>query len=259
MRAPAILGAAMPFRVLIVDNAVHRFLFKPAQHWKAALRDVPVDVVNAPSGSALPELAGYSHVLLTGSEASVLRPAPWLQRECELVRDAEARGIPLLGSCFGLQVLVYAISSPAAIRRSPTPEVGWISVDIVESDELLAGVPRPWHVFTFHLDEVADAPPPWRVLARSERCAAHALRYGDQRIWGIQGHPEISGRAVGFLARRYLSARGSRSGGVIGGHRRHAAREATVDAIARSFLAAGEPSRGTAGTAGTRSSPSIRS
>ena len=49
-------------------------------------------------------------------------------------------------------------------------------------------------------------PEPWRVLARSDRCAVHVMRYGDEPVWGIQAHPEVTpeqGRVLleGFIVK----------------------------------------------------------
>lgn len=223
-------------RVLILDNAVHRFLFKPPWHWKAALGAVPVDVVNVPSGRRIPPLDEYTHLILTGSEASVLEPKPWFDAEAKAIREATERGLPMLGSCFGHQMLVHALSGPERLRRSETPEVGWIEVDVFERDELLADVPRPWHVFSFHLDEVVAPSPPWRVLARSDRCAVHAVRYGDRPIWGIQPHPEISERKAEFFARLYLLVYGGAGRETVSGLRRPEPRDRAIHGIVQRFL-----------------------
>ena len=59
-------------------------------------------------------------------------------------------------------------------------------------DPLLEGLPRPFHVFASHFDEVRDPPAPWRVLARSEACAVQVMRFGEAPVWGIQPHPEMT-------------------------------------------------------------------
>lgn len=181
----------MRARLLMLDNAVHRLVFRPPWHWKPYLRAASVDVVNVPSGRPIPPLDGYTHVLVTGSEASILRPTSWFEREADLIREAVDRGLPVLASCFGHQMLVYALSGPEHLVRSPKPEIGWIALDVLEEDDLLADAPNPWHVFSYHFDEVGDPPSPWRVLARSRDCPTHIIRYGDRPIWGIQAHPEL--------------------------------------------------------------------
>ncbi len=192
--------------VLIVDNAIHRLLFKPSWHWKAHLRGIDTTSVNVPSGGPLPTLEPFTHVLLTGSEASILHPKPWFEAEARLIRDAVDQGLPILGSCFGHQMLVRALSGSEHLKRSDPPEVGWARIERIEADPLFDGLPDPWSTFVFHFDEAADPPPPWRKLGRTEHCDTHVLRYGDRPVWGIQAHPEISSRKARFFLRLILVA-----------------------------------------------------
>ncbi len=180
--------------VLLVDNAVHRFLFKPTWHWKAYLPNVSVHVVNVPSGRAVPALEAFTHIILTGSEASILEHKPWFSTEVDLIRRAVALGIPMLGSCFGHQMLVYALSGAEWVRASNPPEVGWAEIEMLGRDELFQDLPNPWRTFVYHFDEVFDPPVPWVRLGRSTHCDTHVLRYGRSPVWGIQAHPEISTR-----------------------------------------------------------------
>jgi len=191
--------------LLIVDNAVHRFLFKPSWHWRAHLQGVAARVINLPSGASIGPLDEVSHILLTGSEASILSAKGWFDREANLIRDAVQRGIPILGSCFGHQMLVYALSGEEYLQPSAPPEVGWAQVEMTESDVLFDGLPNPWSTFVYHFDEVIDPPSPWRKLGKTCHCDTHVLRYGDRPVWGIQPHPEISsGKSCFFLCATLL-------------------------------------------------------
>ena len=156
--------------------------------------------MNVPSEKAIPPLDRFSHVILTGSEASILEPKPWFEVESKLIRDAVDRRIPILGSCFGHEMLVYALSGPECLHAADPPEVGWAEIEMVESDPLFDGLPNPWSTFVYHFGEVVDPPAPWRKLGRTRHCDTHVLRYGDRPVWGIQAHPEISsGKARLFL------------------------------------------------------------
>jgi len=187
--------------VLILDNSKYPLLFHEDRSWRPFLRDADVTVVNVPSGKRIPPLEEFTHVLVSGSDASILEPRAWRESEAQAVRDAAAVGIPILGSCFGHQMLVYALSGSDHLRRSPVPEVGWITLEKLGDDELLRDAPNPWHTFSFHFDEAFDLPEPWRILARSAACPTQIIRYGDRPIWGIQGHPEMSpGKARAILA-----------------------------------------------------------
>ncbi|MEW5825831.1 MAG: type 1 glutamine amidotransferase [Candidatus Bipolaricaulota bacterium] len=192
-------------RILVVDNSLYPHLFPLARRWARALAEHgDVEILRAPQATSLPEIRQFTHLVLTGSEASVLRPTPWMQREAEMLRAARDTDTRVLGSCFGHELLVWALSGPRYLARAARPEVGRISVELREQDELLSGLPNPWSVFAFHLVEVVDPPSPWRVLATSRRCATHVLRYGRAPIWGVQAHPEITRRSSEFAMRSHL-------------------------------------------------------
>ena len=182
----------MKKRILVLDNATDRTVYHPVEEWARAFGKVPFDAVHVPSDASIPSLGGYTHVLLTGSEASLLVPEPWFDVEADVVRDAADRGTAVFGSCFGHQMLAWALSGPDSVRRAPIPELGWVAVNIIASDPLVSGLPTPWHSFSAHLDEVVHPPEPWRILAANEACAVQAMRYGDRPVWGIQPHPETT-------------------------------------------------------------------
>jgi GMP synthase-like glutamine amidotransferase len=196
----------MNTRILIVDGSVFPDIYRPTEHWRALAGEVPCDSVHLPSGEAPPDLGAYTHIIITGSERSVVDWEPWYAVEADIIERAVRARKPVLASCFGHQMLARTLSGDRHVRRSETPEFGWASVDLVADDPLFAGLPSPFHVFVSHFDEVCDPPAPWLVLARNGDCAVHAMRYGELPVWGIQAHPEITpaeGRALleGFLVK----------------------------------------------------------
>ncbi len=178
-------------RVLILDGSIYPQIYRPSDQFSCLCEPVPCDAVHLPSGEPVPDLSAYSHVIVTGSEASIVEHAPWYDVEAEAVREAVERRLPVLGSCFGHQMLAWALSGPRHVRRSPTPSVGWVEVQVVGNDPLMDAVPRSWNVFAFHFDEVYRPPAPFRILARTDLHPVHVMRYGDLPVWGIQAHPEI--------------------------------------------------------------------
>ena len=158
-------------RLLIVDLSVNPAIYRPVDHWRRHVEalGVPVDVCRPPDGDVPADLALYSHAILTGSEASILADTEWIVRACELTRALDARKVRLLGSCFGHQMLARALSGLAFVRRTPTPEFGWVEVRKTGSgarDPLTAALPDRCHVYTSHFDEVWPLPPGWRVWPR---------------------------------------------------------------------------------------------
>jgi len=133
----------------------------------------------------------YTHIILTGSEASILERARWVEEEAELVSEAAEKGIPILGSCYGHQLLALALGDPSHLRRSEHPEVGWISVKIKKNDDLLG---KRGEVFTFssHFDEVVRLGEGFDLLASSQHCQIQAFRLRNKPVWGLQIHPEMN-------------------------------------------------------------------
>ena len=227
----------MDARVLIVNNSIHRLLFRPAWHWKVHLPDVDTQVADASTGHPLPSTADFSHVLLTGSEASILEPKPWFKNEVQLIREAVEHDIPILGSCFGHQMLVYALSGSEYLTQSNPPEVGWADVEMTGNDELFEDLPNPWRTFVYHFDEAINPPAPWVKLGRTQHCDTHVLRYGDHRVWGIQAHPEISSRKARFFIRATMLMGRKSTGHLLKALRNMPPPSDTADRLVRAFLA----------------------
>ncbi|MCX6573321.1 MAG: type 1 glutamine amidotransferase [Candidatus Aminicenantes bacterium] len=173
----------------IVDNSVIPEIYRPVEHWSRHL-DVPWQAFTAREGS-LPDPAAFSHIILTGSEASILEREPWVDAEAAMVREAVAAGPAVLGSCWGHQLIAFALAGDGHVRRAARPEIGWIPIRLERSSALLGPAGTSAFTFSSHYDEVFDLPAGFGVLASSEGCAVQAFRVGDKPVWGLQCHPEI--------------------------------------------------------------------
>lgn len=67
-----------------------------------------------------------------------------------------------------------------------------MTVEIVDHDEILAGYPDTIRVWASHADEVSVVPEGFRVLASSSICRVEAIASVEEKIFGIQWHPEVS-------------------------------------------------------------------
>lgn len=191
-------ATSMKKRILILGNSIDREVLRPVEEWSRYFGKVPFDAVQLPADEPVPALDRYTHILLTGSDASLGTSETWFDVEADVVRDAVDRGLCVLGSGFGHQMLAWTLSGPDSVRRSRIPELGWVAIDIVRTDSLLANLPNPWHAYTSHTDEVVLPPDPWRVLASNGACSVQAMRYGDRPVWGIQPHPETTPEEAKF-------------------------------------------------------------
>jgi len=125
--------------------------------------------------------------LVTGSRASVHENPDWLSRLQGLVREIDDRGMPLLGVCFGHQLIHSALGGRT--ERSPH---GWnLGAYPVRCEAEFAGRAKgdPLNLYAVHQDHVVSPAPGFERLASSPRCAWYASRRG--RTLTVQGHPEF--------------------------------------------------------------------
>jgi GMP synthase (glutamine-hydrolysing) len=139
-----------------------------------------------PLGGAPQPAASYGAIMVFGGSMHPDQDA----REEELLRDALASEVPVVGVCLGAQML--ARSAGAWVGPAPQPEIGWFEIELTpegRGDPVLGVLPLrtdafQWHSYTFGLPERGTE------LARSALCS-QAFRVGD-RAWGLQFHAEVT-------------------------------------------------------------------
>jgi GMP synthase (glutamine-hydrolysing) len=141
-------------------------------------------------------------VIITGSAVSVTERAPWMIRTEAWLRARIEEGMPVLGICFGHQLLAQALGG-RVVKNNAGREIGTVKCTRCDDDDpLFRGLPRDLTVNATHVDTVHDLPAGARTLASTklERYAAFAVK---THVWGVQFHPEIDGD----IMRGYVDAR----------------------------------------------------
>src|SRR5262249_54178961 len=140
-------------------------------------------------------------IIITGSISSVTERAPWMLRAEAYIREIAAAETPLLGICFGHQLMAQALGGE--VQKNPRGrEMGTVELSVADDDPLFDGLPRSIPVNATHVDSAVTLPPGARVLARTA-LEDHAVVAFGPAARGVQLHPEIDGAVM----RGYIGVR----------------------------------------------------
>ncbi len=157
----------------------------------AATRGIAVAVHRTDLDGERPELDGQPFIASLGSNNSPAhRDVPAVAEELDYISRAVARNIPVLGLCYGGQVLATVLGG--TVQPAPEPELGWHPVQSAAPEVVPGGPWLQWHYDRF------TVPPGAEELARSPR-APQAFRSGPHL--GVQFHPESTIEIVQGWAR----------------------------------------------------------
>lgn len=162
------------------------------------------ETVALPDGAPLPAPGDCEAVLITGSPFGVYESTPWMDPLREFIREAYREERPMVGVCFGHQVIADALGG--VVRKS---EKGWgigrHTYDILSARPWMSGAGAALSLAVSHQDQVIEPPKGATTLARSAHTEHAMLAYEGAPVISLQGHPEFSNEFVGAL---YSARRG---------------------------------------------------
>jgi GMP synthase (glutamine-hydrolysing) len=168
--------------------------------WVAAGLELPQDelrVVAAFAGEAPPAVDEVAAVVVTGSHAMVTERQGWSERLAVWLARVVAGGVPVLGICYGHQLLSHALGG--AVGDHPGGgEFGTVEVRLqpaAADDPLFAGLPMAFPAQVFHRQGVLELPAGAQPLAFSRHEPHQAVRFAP-RAWGLQFHPEFDAEVM---------------------------------------------------------------
>ncbi len=142
--------------------------------------------------NATPSLDGYFGLIVLGGPMGAYEGEKYshINVEMALIEEAFKKNIPVLGICFGAQLMAHVLG--ANVRRHREREFGWHDVsltDIGQKDPLLKNFSKSEKIFQLHSDTF-DIPKSAEHLASSKICPGQAFRYGE-KAYGLQFHLEV--------------------------------------------------------------------
>ncbi|MEJ2471778.1 MAG: glutamine amidotransferase [Desulfuromonadales bacterium] len=165
--------------------------------------DEQVGVIAAYRGEPLPPPAHCSGIVITGAHCMVTDDLPWSLAIEAWIPKVLAHKVPLLGICYGHQLLGRAMGGTVA-DHPKGKEVGTFPINLQpasQQDPLFGALPDHFPVHTSHTQSVITLPPGAVLLAANAFEPHHAMRIGSC-AWGVQFHPEYDTQ----VARDYILA-----------------------------------------------------
>ncbi len=190
---------------------------EPAQWFTAALDKQlnEVTIVHPAQGDDLPDLNSFDVAIVTGSWAMVTDKEDWSERTAQWIRTMVAADNPLLGVCYGHQLIAHAMGGKVDYNPNGY-EQGTFAINLNDAgkkDALLGDLPAQFMAHLSHAQSVVQAPACATILGSSAKDPHQILRYGTN-VLSFQFHPEFTKKIVkACLDNRNPEAKGTFSTG----------------------------------------------
>ncbi|MCY4301357.1 MAG: type 1 glutamine amidotransferase [Aestuariivita sp.] len=168
---------------------------QPESRFDRALATSGLDIkVYQTNRGEFPSDYNYCGVYVSPSFDSAYDDLPWVRRLHKLLPELAQRDIPVIGLCFGCQVLASALVSQKTVFKRTEHEGGQGTIYLTKAaktDPICVNIPDMFDVFHWHNDEVRANKAEIEVLAYGTGCDNHLWRWSKGSVWGVQPHPEM--------------------------------------------------------------------
>lgn len=178
-----------------------------------------IEIQDPSMGESLPEPAEYKGILLMGSHSNVPDAHPWIETASEWIRRSHETKIPILGVCFGHQLLNHALGGVSG-KNPNGSEFGTVPITTTEAartNPLYSAMPSTFRAQVSHAQCALELPKGAVHLASSEK-DPHQSFHMPPASWGVQFHPEFDAAASTHSVREFeknLRAEGQNVGDLL--------------------------------------------
>ena len=139
-------------------------------------------------------------IVMTGGPANV-----YSEKSPKCDAEILKLGYPVLGICYGMQLLAYLLGGKVQTGGSENKEYGKTDVQLATDSVIFKEADSTNVCWMSHTDYVAQAPEGFRITASSKGCPIAAMENRDSNIYGVQFHPEVVHTQNGFsMLRAFL-------------------------------------------------------
>lgn len=160
------------------------------------------------------DLDEYSGIIVGGGPSNVSSPDEqkydyqkiFEPKLIELINEIVDRDFPYLGECYGLGILAHVIGG--IVDATYHEDVGAVTIKLTskgKNDPLLTGLPYEFRAFVGHKEACRDVPPGAVLLAKSDTCPVHMIRFG-RNVYATQFHPELDSHGLEVRINVYMDA-----------------------------------------------------
>ncbi len=144
--------------------------------------------------------------IITGSRSGAYENDPWIKPLEGFLRDCLTSGVPVVGICFGHQILAQAMGGKV-VNSEKGWGVGLLDYDLTSRPSWLKDMDDGFTIPAIHQDQVVEVPAGAQVFAQSEFCPIAGLIYGDLEnptAFSLQPHPEMNAEFVADITEERL-------------------------------------------------------
>jgi len=138
----------------------------------------------------------YSHLIISGSEASAMDESDWTSELTDLIHKFVAADKKILGICYGHQFLARVLAGKSCLYKMPVAEYGYSKVNLREN-VLFKNIKNPV-CLQLHHDAVRNPGDDFEIIAENET-AVQGFQYKGKAVFGLQFHPEFDHEAAKYF------------------------------------------------------------